>query len=261
MLLVYRISLLIAECMRIHILGSGAYPLRFTNGKSLCIFFPDHNLLLDAGLGIASLPATAKGEELRIILSHFHHDHILGLAFLVNILEDRQFAKVRIMGDERISHLQSFFEEPFSPTYQNAQLPISLVAIGEQTVVGNLTITRRQVPHASGFSNLLVFDDGTGRLGISTDTMADVANAPFFQGCDMLLHECNYSNAKAERAKFEGHSYPAIVAALAKATGVPKLGLIHTDPRHPETLTEIQAEFPGAWVTKDDDTFAVRPGA
>lgn len=246
--------------MRVHILGSGAYPLRFTGGKSLCIFFPDHNLLLDAGLGIAGLPPTAQGEELRIMLSHFHHDHIIGLAFLVNILEARQFAKVRIMGDERISHLQSFFNEPFSPTYQNAQLPITLEAIGEQTIIGSMTITRKQVPHASGFSNLLIFDDGSGRLGVSTDTMADVANAPFFQGCQVLLHECNYSNANAERAKGEGHSYPQVISALAKATGVPKLGLIHTDPRHPEALTEVQAAFPNAWVTQDDEQFEVRSG-
>ena len=244
--------------MRVHILGSGAYPLRFSNGRSLCIFFPEHNLLLDAGLGIAGLPPSHTGDELRIVLSHFHHDHIIGLSFLVNILEAQQFKRVHIYGDERMRDLQAFFEEPFSPDYQHVQLPITLSPFGETLTLGRMTITRQQVPHASGFSNLLVFDDGTGRLGVSTDTIADVANANFFKGCDVLLHECNYSNADAARAQAEGHSYPSVVTALAHAAGVAKLGLIHTDPRHPDTLPEVQASFPGAWNTQDDEVLEIR---
>ncbi len=244
--------------MRAHILGSGAYPLRFSNGRSLCIFFPEHNLLLDAGLGIAALPPTHHGDELRIVLSHFHHDHIIGLSFLVNILEGGQYNRVTIYGDERIKHLQTFFEEPFSPDYQHVQLPITLTEFGQELALGTLKISRQQVNHASGFSNLLIFDDGTGRLGVSTDTTADVANAGFFRGCDVLLHECNYSNAQAQRATVEGHSYPSVVAALAKAAGVPRLGLVHTDPRHPDALTEMQAAFPGAWATQDDEVLEIR---
>lgn len=245
--------------MRIHILGSGAYPLRFTDGRSLCIFFPDHNLLLDAGVGIVGLPPSATGDELRIVLSHFHHDHIIGLSFLVNILEAEQYKRVRIYGDERIRSLQAFFEEPFSPDYQHVQLPITLERFGETLTLGGLTITRRQVPHASGHSNLLVFDDGTGRLGVSTDTIADVANADFFRGCDVLLHECNYSNDQQARAIAEGHTYPDALAALIKATGVPRLGLIHTDPRYPQTLPEVQKNFPETWATRDDEVVNVGP--
>lgn len=247
--------------MRVHILGSGAYPLRLQNGKSLSIFFPEHHVVLDAGLGLLALPPSAPQTELAIVLSHFHHDHIIGLASINNILESGQYKFVRILGDERIEHLQTFFREPFSPEYAGTStLPVLLEHMETQTEIRGLHIRRKQVPHASGFSNLLTFDDGSGRLGVSTDTIADVANADFFRGCDVLLHECNYSNADAKRAQAEGHSYPDVVVALAKAAGVPRLGLIHTDPRHADALPEVQAAFPNAWKTQDDEVLEVVKG-
>ncbi|MEK7631464.1 MAG: MBL fold metallo-hydrolase [Patescibacteria group bacterium] len=245
--------------MRVHILGSGAYPLRFSGGRSLSIFFPEHHVVLDAGLGLLALPVDAPQQELAIILSHFHHDHILGLASIDNLLQSGQYKFIRILGDERIKHLATFFREPFNPDYEGAPaLPILMEQLATDVDIRGLHIRRRQVPHASGFSNLFTFQAGAARLGISTDTTASVANADFFTGCDVLLHECNYDNAHAQRATVEGHSYPSIIAALANAAGVRRLGLIHTDPRYPLIAAEAQAAFPGAWVMQDDEILEVQ---
>ncbi|MEK7570484.1 MAG: MBL fold metallo-hydrolase [Patescibacteria group bacterium] len=243
--------------MQVQILGAGAYPLRLRGGRSLSIFFPEHQVVLDGGLGLLALPESAPQQELAIILSHFHHDHIIGLAAINNFLESGQFRFVRILADERITELATFFREPFSPEYLGASLPVAMEQMGTETEIRGLQIRRRQVPHASGFSNLFTFSSGQNRIGISTDTTADPANADFFKGCGVLLHECNYDSAHAERAKLEGHSYPQIVADLAKAAGAPRLGLIHTDPRYPAISAEIQAAFPGAWVAQDDEMITI----
>lgn len=243
--------------MRVQILGAGAYPLRLSGGRSLSIFFPEHHVVLDAGLGLLALPDGAPQEELAIVLSHFHHDHIVGLAAINNFLERKQYRFVRILADERLQELTTFFREPFSPEYIGAALPVALEQMGTETEIRGLQICRRQVRHASGFSNLFTFSVGQEKIGISTDTTADLANSDFFKGCKVLLHECNYDNAHAERAKLEGHSYPQIVADLAKAAGVPRLGLIHTDPRYPLITSEIQAAFPGAWITQDDEVVSI----
>ncbi len=242
-----------SSAMRIQILGSGAYPLRFSKGRSFCMFFPEHNVVLDGGLGLLAFPETATGETLTIVMSHYHHDHIIGLASLNAIIERKQFKHITIVGDERIEKLGVFFREPFNPDYPGVTLPITLSAIGTETTIGTLQVKRQQVGHASGASNLYRFTDATASVGVSTDTTADVANANFFQDCDLLLHECNYDNAHEQRARAEGHSYPEVIAALAHAAHVKKLGLIHTDPRYPAVQSEMQKAYPGAWVTQDDD--------
>lgn len=242
--------------MKIHILGSGAYPLRFHDGKSLSLFLPEHGVLIDAGLGLPTLPKEYKTETLHILLSHFHHDHILGLAFLANVLENGQCKKIVIHGDERIGQLMAFFKEPFNPDYTSEMMPITMEFLPEKSDIAGLHVQRMNVPHASGKSNYFTFSDGKTTWGFGTDTTADVANAPFFSTCSTLFHECNYDNKNKDKALFEGHSYAASVANLAKKSGVKKLVLIHTDPRHP-ALNEVKQIFPKTTEATDDDIFEV----
>lgn len=242
--------------MKIQVLGSGAYPLRFHDGKSLSLFLPEHGVLIDAGLGLPSLPKEYKTETLHILLSHFHHDHILGLAFLANILENGQCQKIVIHGDERIEQLMTFFKEPFNPDYTSEMMPITMEYLPEESEFARLKIKRMNVPHASGKSNYFTFSDGKTTWGFGTDTTADVKNASFFSGCSTLFHECNYDNANKDKATFEGHSYADAVSSLTKASGVKKLVLIHTDPRHP-SLAEVKKEFSETVEASDDEIFEV----
>ena len=243
--------------MIIHILGSGAYPLRFSNGLSTSILLPEFGTILDAGLGLTALPADYRTDTLNILLSHFHHDHILGLAFLSNVLESGQAKRIRILGDERIKHLQAFFTEPFNPLFTASDLPITMEYMNENFESNGLRVKRKQVKHATGFSNAFVFTDGTSTFGFSTDTTADASNAPFFLGCSVLFHECNYDNARKQTAIKEGHSYPEVIGKLARASSIQKLYLIHTDPRFPAVAKEIAQTFPASEITKDGQIITI----
>lgn len=239
--------------MKIHILGSGAYPLRFTEGRSLSLLLPEHGIVIDAGLGLTALPPEYKTETLHILLSHFHHDHILGLAFLANFLERGQCHSIVIHGDERIEKLLSFFQEPFNPEYTSQNMPITMEYLPESAELAGIKIQRKKVPHASGSSNYYTLTSSADEsFGFGTDTTADPKNADFYKNLKILFHECNYDNAHKEIAIQEGHSYPAVVGELAHAAGVEQLYLIHTDPRYPKVKEEIQMIFPKSEITTDD---------
>jgi len=243
--------------MNIHILGSGAYPLRFQDGRSLSLLLPDHGIIIDAGLGLTALPKDYKTETLFILLSHFHHDHILGLAFLANILEAGQCKKIIIYGDDRIQQLLAFFKEPFNPDYTSQQMPITMEFLPEEITLGKVTVKRKNVPHSSGKSNYFTFSADDGNFAFGTDTTADPKNADFLKGNKILFHECNFDNAHKNQAIKEGHSYPDAVAELAKAADINQLYVIHTDPRFPSIKEEIRKAFPSSELTYDDQIIVV----
>jgi len=243
--------------MKIHILGSGAYPLRFQDGRSLSLLLPEHGIIVDAGLGLTALPHNYKTETLHILLSHFHHDHILGLAFLANFLERGQCRSIVIHGDERIEKLISFFQEPFNPEYTSKNMPITMEYFPKTTELAGVAIHRKKVPHSSGTSNYFTFASQGKSFGFGTDTTASTQNAEFFRNIKTLFHECNYDNSHKDQAIKEGHSYPEVVGKLALAAGVDQLFLIHTDPRYPKVRKEIQTVFPKSDITTDDQIIEV----
>lgn len=243
--------------MKIHVLGSGAYPLRWEDGRSLSLLLPDHELVIDGGIGLTAIPEDYSTKKLTIILSHYHHDHILGLPFLANILERGKIGSVAIMGDERIKQLGLLFQEPFNPSYTSEQMPITMDYLPEKYEINGLTIKRKQVPHATGSSNYFIISDGKTTLAFGTDTTADVANAEFISGADALIHECNFDNAHTARAIAEGHSYPDAVSKLARAANIETVHLIHTDPRFPNIESEVQEKTPKTRTLHDDQVLII----
>ena len=232
--------------MKIHILGSGAYPIRFLEGKSTCIFFPEHDLIIDGGFGIVALPDTFKSKHLHILLTHFHHDHILGLASIGALIEEGRVEKITIYGDERIEKLGMFFQEPFNPTYIAERMPITMQYLPETSNLAGLEIMRKQVPHASGFSNMYRLGNGSKQIGMITDTTPNPDFAPLFNNVDLLLHECNYDNAHKNQSIFEGHAYADAVISFTQKCNAKKLILIHTDPRYPLSFEEVKQKIPSA---------------
>lgn len=237
--------------MKIHILGSGAYPIRFLEGKSTSIFFPEHDLVIDGGFGLVAIPESFKTKHLHILLTHYHHDHILGLASIGALIENGHVEKITIYGDERIEKLGMFFQEPFNPTYIAEKMPITMEYLPESSTISGLEILRKQVPHASGFSNMYRLSDNSKTVGMITDTTPNIDLAPLFNNVDLLLHECNYDNQHKDQAIFEGHAYADAVSAFALAAKAKRLILIHTDPRYPESVPQVIQKFPSAQQAVD----------
>ena len=94
-------------------------------------------------------------------------------------------------------------------------------------------------------------------LACVTDTTAapDAAYVHCIRGVDLLLHECNFGDDFAERARVTGHSHTSPVADVARQAEVKRLVLLHINPLAPADdpigLAAARAIFPAIEVGYD----------
>lgn len=243
--------------MKIVFLGASGYPRSLTE-RSMCVFLPEHGVLLDAGAGLASLPdhpAFKERSEFSLLLSHFHIDHLVGLFYCLPHLASAK-KRLTIYADERVGELGRLIQEPFFSSIEGGPAPISALPLAERLTIAGLTVTVRRFPHATGWTNGFRITDGKTTVVYITDTTANPEQADFARGADLLLHECNYPNRRADQAKAEGHSYSDVVAAFAKAAGAKRFLLTHIEsPFRDEVLAEVKQKFPS--VERAEDGLAI----
>lgn len=80
--------------MKLHILGCGGYiPVR-NETSCFLVEHKGHLIMLDAGTGVSNLrnydAVLEKYEEISVILTHFHLDHIVGLAYIIPYIRDKK---------------------------------------------------------------------------------------------------------------------------------------------------------------------------
>ena len=94
-------------------------------------------------------------------------------------------------------------------------------------------LTHIPLIHPNGSTGFRI--DWPGKsLAYITDTTTSNDYLEFIRGVDVLIHECNFSDAMSEWSAKTGHSNTTPVAELARAAQVKRLFLIHFDPQHPE---------------------------
>jgi ribonuclease BN (tRNA processing enzyme) len=92
-------------------------------------------------------------------------------------------------------------------------------------------------------------------LAYITDTAADASYVDFVRGVDVLIHECNFTDASVALAKETGHSFPSAVGQVAREAGVKRLFLTHFDPQlpldDPIDLNVARAIFPATEIARE----------
>lgn len=209
------------------------------------LFLPDTRtaLLLDAGTGLARLgePAVAAKlaacQELHILLSHYHLDHVSGLFYLPGVWRGRRAVihapstpLVTAAGQEAVVRLLS---PPYFPLALQ-DLPVEVVAVSttEVTIAG-LKVRFRHQEHPGGSVGIRIEDF----LCYVTDTPPDPETAAFARGCHLLLHEVWFTDAEVaalggpDGAPVKcGHSWAGAVAELATRAAVGALAPVHLAP-------------------------------
>jgi len=240
--------------MRITILGSSGYP-RGLQERSSCIFLPEYGVILDAGSGLVELPqqpSYRNTEKFYLLLTHFHVDHLIGLFYVLPfIIPDGK--KLVVMGDERLPELGRLFKEPFFSSMEGSPTPVQAELLCERFVLNNAEISVARFPHDIAWTNGFRLTDGQKTLVYITDTTADSAQAKFAENADLLIHECNYPNRLAEKARTEGHSYTDVVTDFATKAGVKQLIISHTEYHfRDEIIQEVRRKFIHADLASDD---------
>jgi len=236
--------------MRLTLLGTqGWMPTARRETTCLAAYDDDVLFIFDAGTGLSRLltpPAAdllAGRRELHLFLTHYHLDHVCGLAYLPGIVGDRPLLvhvpEAGLNGVEPERGAPDLMRKPFNPRGWHDYANFHLVTMreGDNEVAGHRLRLRAQCHPDTTVAYRL--DD---RLVLATDTVADDQTAVFARGAGLLLHEAWIDGieegdperrAEAEGA-YQAHSSARQVARIAAAADVGRLVLMHLNPLHDE---------------------------
>jgi ribonuclease BN (tRNA processing enzyme) len=231
--------------MKLIMLGTGGF-VPTDEAQTACYFLPEHNILLDGGTGLYRLSRYMQSvSPLDVYLSHSHGDHTSGLIYLFASYFKKLAAESPLPVDENyINNLMKRANELSDSTRVHFTYEM-------------LPALKKQFPYprnwqlldgceslaGGGTLNYFAFDPAREEIGFRldwpghslayvTDTIAG-PNARYIDkiaGVDLLLHDCNLPDNKANIEKTINHSSTSSVAQIAAKAGVKRLVLIHSNP-------------------------------
>ena len=151
----------------VRILGArGSAPVsgeqfREFGGATSCVLvkLSGHCIVLDAGSGICSLPAELPGqEELDLILTHLHLDHLIGLPLCPFLLKEGNRMNIHAAVQGKMN-LQSLLDRVIGPPYWPVtldELPaeIKFCSLKEDSLINGIHVETMQGVHPGGISIL-----------------------------------------------------------------------------------------------------------
>jgi ribonuclease BN (tRNA processing enzyme) len=238
------------------ILGSGGFVPTERRETSSLLLLPEADptaaVVVDAGTGLRRLVTDreellGRRTRLEILLTHFHIDHVCGLAYLTELsgVEIRVHAPGMALYDTPASDiLARLFSPPIMPiTLADVGVAVAELAVGDTELAGVTVRARRQDRHSNPSLGLRFGD----ALVWCTDTEDDPGTVDFARGARVLAHDA-WGPSPAP-----GHATAAAAGRVAAAAGVETLVLIHVPPRadEHELLARAGEEHPHVVVATD----------
>jgi ribonuclease BN (tRNA processing enzyme) len=234
----------------VRILGAGGWIPTGTHATcSALLRQGDAAVLIDAGTGVERLVADRSlldgVGQLDLVLTHFHLDHVAGLAYMPG-LRGAGGCPPRLWGPAATlfgTSTDEVLRRAFTPPFSDADYGLiahEIRELGDEQDVGPFTLRTRQQPGHSTPTLALRFDD---LLTYCTDTPYDAGNTSFAAGSRVLMHEAWAPEGAPETTEI--HSSGRDAGRLAAEAGVERLVLIHLHPHggHEAVLEEARGEF------------------
>ena len=213
----------------------------------------DHDLLIDAGTGVADLSLSELALIDHVFLTHSHLDHIALLPLLIDSVSDLRdkpltvyatAATLEIIG-KHIFNWAIWPDFSVIPSRENAIMRYQSISLGQSVRLGERTITALPAEHtvpAVGYQ----LDSGVGSLVFTGDTTANDAFWPVVNriaNLRYLLIETAFPNREQGLAEISKHLCPKMLAnELKKLSIAPEIYISHLKPSQIElTMAEIQA--------------------
>ena len=236
--------------MKLRVLGcSGGIGGRHLRTTSLLV---DHDILIDAGTGVADLSIAELATIDHVFLTHSHLDHIASLPLMIDAVADRRSKPLTIYGKAEVldilrQHVFNWLIWPDFAEVPNAAQPLmryQAIELDQTVVLDGRSFTALPADHtvpAVGYR----LDSGTGSLVFSGDTGGCDAFWQTVNQIDNLKHliiECAFSNREQQLALLSKHLCPAVLAdGLQKLTRACEIYITHLKPGQIElTMEEIE---------------------
>ncbi len=240
---------------------SGADYIRF-GGNTACLEISCGSdiIIIDAGTGIRPLGDVMhldNSKKIHLFLSHTHWDHLTGFPFFsplyhpdveINIWSPVGFEKST---KELFTEMLAYAYFPVRLEDMEAKLNFHDLRDGHSVSIGEITIDSHYAYHPGATLCFKIHLAGK-TIGYATDnemflgyhghpeaiqeqnlllkTHESILN--FFQNCDTLIHEAQYTPLEYQKRVGWGHSSISNAAILCKQTKTKHWIVTHHDPQH-----------------------------
>ncbi len=239
--------------------------VRFNNGRIA---------ILDAGTGIRKLGkelmqgGQAQHDNIFIVLSHTHWDHIQGFPFFAPAYDSKRKITLVIPGKMRNAKK---LQDIFFTQMQDEYFPVPLKKMGAKIHFWEPAITNYTSPfgvsvsvsrhnHPGGAYGYRVEEEGKVLVyctDIEHGETIDPQVIDLAKDADLLIHDSQYTREELTQKKGWGHSSCEQALEVAERAGVKKLALFHHDPEHSDPFLatleeECRQRFTEAFLAKEN---------
>jgi phosphoribosyl 1,2-cyclic phosphodiesterase len=252
----------------------GAETVRY-GGNTSCVqvtLSDGTQIVLDAGTGIRNMPADlgADGGHIHVLLSHLHLDHIQGLLFFEPLF--RPETEVTIWGpsapgrslERRIGRYLSAPLTPLDVRELPCRLDFRDCPVTEWQI-GSARIRAEAVTHRGPTLGFRIEDAGVSLCYLPDHEPALIGDLAELEpewisghslaaGVDVLMHDCQYTDAEYPLHMGWGHSALSHTLRFAHRCGARRTLLFHHDPAHTDDVLDAMLEGARAdWAELGED--------
>jgi ribonuclease BN (tRNA processing enzyme) len=219
----------------------------------------DHDVLIDAGTGVADLSLSELKQVDHVFVTHSHLDHIACIPFLVDAVGGMRSEPVTVHATAQTlralrDHVFNWKIWPDFSQIPSAEAPFMQyreIRVGEPVLLGSRSITPLPANHvvpAIGFR----LDSGHASLVFTGDTTSNDALWEQVNQMDNLRYliiETAFSNAERQLAIDSKHLCPSMLAdELAKLTRPAQIFITHLKPGEGALTMEQVQQIAGAYA-------------
>ena len=245
--------------MKVRILGcSGGIGGRHLRTTSMLV---DHDILIDAGTGVADLSLAELAMIDHVFITHSHLDHIASLPLMIDSIADMRDKPVTVYAtDATLEILRNhIFNWAIWPDFSEisireaAVMQYRAIRVGENICFGERRITAVPAEHtvpAVGYH----LDSGAGSLVFTGDTTINDAFWPVINkiaNLRYLIIETAFSNQEKRLATMSKHLCPSMLGEeLARLERTAKIYISHLKPGQIELIMSEIEECAGDFNPK-----------